>query len=76
MVHGADSGGREEENVESVWLSTPEVSLQEVKSSWDAVGRIERLLDDQARLLQMLSMQRLCLLRATLLPTYVRLLLL
>jgi hypothetical protein len=30
-----------------VWLSTPEVSLQEVKSSWDAVGRIEKLLDDQ-----------------------------
>lgn len=30
-----------------MWLSTPEVSLQEVKSSWDAVGRIEKLLDDQ-----------------------------
>ena len=28
------------------WLSTP-VSLQEVKSSWDAVGRIEQLLDTQ-----------------------------
>ncbi len=35
-----------------MWLSTPEVSLQEVKSSWDAVGRIEKLLDDQARVSQ------------------------
>ena len=30
-----------------MWLSTPEVSTQEVKASWDAVGRIEKLLDDQ-----------------------------
>ena len=70
MMHGADSGGREEENV---WLSTPEVSLQEVKSSWDAVGRIERLLDDQARLQQFAYAS---LLHAAPFPTYVRLLLL
>ncbi len=38
-----------------MWLSTPEVSLQEVKSSWDAVGRIEKLLDDQASILQRLG---------------------
>ena len=38
-----------------MWLSTPEVSLQEVKSSWDAVGRIEKLLDDQASILQHLG---------------------
>ena len=43
-----------------MWLSTPEVSLQEVKSSWDAVGRIERLLDDQARFHQIWMRQMPC----------------
>jgi len=50
-----------------VWLSTPEVSTQEVKASWDAVGRIEKLLDDQVPSLSKACSLPVCMLSSPLL---------
>ena len=41
--HGLAAGAQDADS----WLTTPEVTREDVQSSWDAVGRIEKMLEQQ-----------------------------